>query len=126
MTQPSRLSGADFNPMTASVYGPNRITLESGEAGIDRAQPWILVMDGVSIRTPRGLFGWEVEALGKAQSVSSLMIEVLSDGGCDKFTAEMVIVHDGIAYQIIGRRPTDYRRGICPYQVMTTDDFNSG
>lgn len=107
--------------MTAQVFGPGRTNLDSGEAATGDL---VLIMDGVSIRTPRGLYGWEIEALGKAQSISSLMIEVRSEGGCDRFTSDMVIVHNGITYQIVGRRPTDYRKGVCPYQVMATDDFN--
>lgn len=122
--KPARPSGADIDPVSATVYGPNRVILASGEQNIDSTTPWIVINSGVPIKSPRGMFGWELEALGKAQSTSTMIIEVRIEGGGDQYTSDMVIVHMNIAYQIVGKRPTDWRRGLVPYQVMTTNDFN--
>ena len=119
----ARYSGGDFHPVSAVVYGPNRTRLASGEQAQDHRADPIVVISSTRIRSPRALYTWEQEQFGRKQGASDLMIEVRNEGGGDQLTTEMWFVHLSIAYYIKGRRPTDWEKGVTPYQVTTTDDY---
>lgn len=117
----TRSSGADFHPVSAVVYQPNRIQLESGEQ--TEGEPTVVLQS--RIKTPRGMFTKEQTNQGHANSSTDNWIDIRIEGGGDLLTADMWILHQDIRYNIKGRLGVDYRLGICRYQVVMSNDYSN-
>lgn len=116
----ARPSGADLDPWSAKVYGPQQTLLASGESS---STPALILT--TRIKSPRGLFTWERENQGRAFSVSDMAIEIRNEGGGNQLNSTMWIVHRNITYWIKGVLRTDWRAGTTIYQVTTSNDSES-
>lgn len=115
----TRPSGGEFDPVSAVVYRSEATQLDSGEAAKARLVPFLTTR----IKSPRGLFTQERSSQGHAQSVSDLAIEVRNEGGGDRLTAAMKIVHRGRSYEIRGTLRIDWHTGTTIYQCVEQNDF---
>ncbi len=114
---PERASGADFDPASAAVWGPGRGRLSSGEPN---TTPVVVLT--TRIKSPRAMYVSERENYGAPHSVNTMIIEVRNECGGDRLTSDMKIVHRDRTYQIAGKLPADWRKGVTPYQVVMTND----
>ena len=113
-----RHTAADWDPVSAIVYGPQELKKPSGEA-----------YSGPPVQ----LFKTRVKSIGlwaqtktnqeHAQSQTSQYLDVRSEGLGDKLTSDMFIVHRKTRYDIVGRLNSDYREGSTRYQVQVTHDY---
>jgi hypothetical protein len=112
-----RSSGADFDPVSAEVWGPKEIQLTSGESTSVPAK--VLT---TRIKSPRGLFVSERENLGHAFAVGDMAIAIRNEGGGAKLSSAMWIMHRGVRYEIKGVLRSDYTTGVTTYQVTASND----
>lgn len=115
-----RKSAADFDPVSATVYGPQQLKHEdSGEA---YSGPPVAIWSGCRLKTV-GLYTTDKTNQEHGQSQGTQYIDIRSEGRGSKLTSENFIVHRGTRYDIIGRLNSDYRNGTTRYQVNATNDY---
>lgn len=115
-----RPSGGDFDPMSAEVWQPNRIQASSGESV--PGEPTVFLR--TRIKSPRGLFTQEATNQGRSNSQTNNWIDVRLEGGGDKLTADMWIIHNSVRYDIKGSLGLDNQLGVARYQVVRNNDYN--
>lgn len=116
----SRPSGADFDPVSATVYGPCRALTAGGEPIPGKP---VVILSGTRIKTPRGLFTAEQTNQGHANSRTDSWIDIRVEGGGDRLTADMWIIHREKRYDIKGPLGVDWRTGYARYQVTVINDY---
>lgn len=117
-----RSSGGDFDPVSATIWKPNRIQLDSGEHKVDKANP-ILVLE-TRIKPFTQYFVREQQNQGHATSSSDLKMEIRSEGGAEQLTADMWVLHRGNRYDIKGFLGFNWEVGTALYQVSKVNDYN--
>ena len=120
MPRQTRQNRADFHPMSAVIYQPTREVRSSGVPG-KTGSPTV-VMDGVRIVTPRGLYTSEKLNQQQADSRADVIVGV-GDFGVT-LTADMYIVHNDIRYDIVGicDPGADWRNDVTNYQCRISNN----
>lgn len=112
----SRYSAGDFDPVSASVFGPTEVTLDSGESS-ESAEP-TLILGPIRIIGPRGMYVSERENQNHPDSVSTQVIGVRTLHGGGDLTGRMWFSHRGKRYDIQGTVQKSYKQEITFYYVM--------
>lgn len=118
--QPTLSNSEDFDPWSATVWGPGRALRPSGVPAVGTPQQ----LFQTRIKTPRGLYTTEKTNQQAPDSRSDCIIEVWNFGPVSNptlganLTSDMWIMHRGIRYDIVGKNDMqgDYRRQTTKYQ----------
>lgn len=121
MRKSSKPLGVQFDPVSAQVLKPGRVSNSAGVLEITD----VVHLNSVRIVTPRGLYVQERTNQDVGDSRFDVAIEVWNYGGCDRLTADMWFLHRGIRYNIKGpirNTRTTWRSATTVYQCRAQNE----
>ncbi|CAB4176542.1 hypothetical protein UFOVP991_37 [uncultured Caudovirales phage] len=117
-----RQNAEEFDPWSADIYGPTRLSRPSGVPG---ASAYVRLFT-TRIKTPRGLYTTEMVNQQHDDARFDTVIEV-SNAGTDAvrgsaLTTDMYILHRDRRYDIVGPNNTtaDWRKETTSYQCRSS------
>ena len=119
----SRPDAEDFDPVSAQIYGPNRVVRTSGLPGTVAGGTLLFT---TRIKPPRGLYTSERMSQQQADSRSDTIIEVWKYGMGYQLDASMWIIHRGIRYDIVGKddMQSNWRSQTVKYQCRQCNNVS--